>query len=220
MFERQADAYLLHHRATDNALISSISDYSEFDHVDNLDPTHASTLAPHHNLRTSDGSGIDDTNAEDIPILLPSSLGWEWCVQHSVQSLAEKEARLRHAQENEAIHSMRLALGFKSALFHDQVRHAKTQRTKTHAWDAIHSVDTTAHQHARNYSMARDAYLRIQHAYEYGPTLPQLHSEDLRISTAILGAAQVGQRNTQLPWIWSFGTTVDEDGTWMDECRS
>ncbi len=114
---------------------------------------------------------------------------------------------------------MRLALGFKSALFHDQVCHANTQRTKTHAWDAIHSVDTTVHQHARNYSMARDAFLKIKHAYQVVLELPQLRSEDLRVSTAILGAAQVRQRNTQLPWIWSFGTTVDQDRTWMDECR-
>src|SRR6266702_8917980 len=67
--------------------------------------------------------------------------------------------------------------------------------------------------------MARDAFLKIKHAYQAGLELPQLRSEDLRVRTAILGAAQVGQRNTQLPWIWSFGTTVDQDGTWMDECR-
>ena len=100
MFERQADAYLLHHKQTDNAPISSLHDYSEFDHVDTSDdadiihPTHPSTVT---NFRTSDGSGIDDTNAEDISILLPSFLGRGWCVQHGVQSLAEKEARLRHA---------------------------------------------------------------------------------------------------------------------------
>ena len=92
--------YLLHHKQTDNAPISSLHDYSEFDHVDTSDdadiihPTHPSTVT---NFRTSDGSGIDDTNAEDISILLPSSLGRGWCVQHGVQSLAEKEARLRHA---------------------------------------------------------------------------------------------------------------------------
>ena len=225
MFEHQADSYLLRHRATDDAPISSLGDYSEFDNVDNLDgsevsnPIRPSPLAYHHDLRTSDGSGIDNINAEDISILLPSSLGLEWCVQHNAQSLAEKEARLRHAQANDAIHSMRLALGFKSALFRDQVRHAKTQRTKTRAWDAIHSIDTTVHQHARNYSMARDAYLKIQHAYEDGPELPQLRSEDLRVSTAILGSAQVGQCNTQLPWVWSFRTSADQDGTWMDECE-
>jgi hypothetical protein len=225
MFECQADAYLLHHRATDSAPISSLGDYSEFDHVDNLDGseashhTHSSTMIHYNNLRTSDGSGIDDINAEDISILLLSTLGWEWCVQHSVQSLAEKEAMLRHVQANEAIHNMCLALGFKSALFRTQVRHANTQRTKTRAWDAVHSVDTTVHQHAQNYSMARDTYMKIQPSYEDGPEFPQLCSEDLHVSTAILGAAQVGQRNAQLPWIWSFGSTVDQDGTWMDECR-
>jgi hypothetical protein len=222
MFEHQADAHLLHHRSTDNALVSPLSDYAEFDHVDNSGesdlphPTNTPTLEA---LRSSDGSGTDETNAENISILLPSSIGWEWCVQHGVRSLAEKEARLRHAQANDAIHSMRLALGFKSTLFRDQVRHANTQRTKTRAWDAIHSVDITVHQHARNYSMARDAYLNIQHAYEGGPDLPQLRSEDLRVNTAILGATQVGQRNAQLPWIWGFGLTVDSDDTWMDECR-
>jgi hypothetical protein len=224
MFEHQADSYLLRNRTPDETPISSLGDYSEFDHVDNLDgsevsnPTDPSTKAHYHSRQTSDGSGMDNINAEDISILLPSSLGWEWCVRHSLQSLAKKEARLRHAQAHDAIHSMRLALGFKSALFRDQVRHAKTQRTKTRAWDAVHSVDTTVHQHARNYSMARDAYLKIQHAYEDGPELPQLRSEDLCVSTTILGAAQVGQCNTQLPWIWAFGTTVDQDGTWMDEC--
>jgi hypothetical protein len=185
MFEHQADSYLLQHRATDDDPISPLGDYSEFDHVDNLDiseatnPIHTSSLANIHSMRSSDGSGMDNLNPEDISILLPSSLGWEWCVSHGVQSLAKKEAMLRHAQANDAIHSMRLALGFKSALFRDQVRHAKTQRTKTRAWDAIHSVETTVHQHARHYSMARDAYKKIQHAYEDGPQLPQLRSGDL-----------------------------------------
>jgi hypothetical protein len=221
MFEIQADSYLLRHEAIDDAPISPLDDYSEFDHVDHMDQSEAPYMIHRSspaNVRP-DGSGMDDLNPEDISILLPSSLGWEWCVQHRVQSLAEKEARLRHAQANDAIHGMRLALGFKSALFRDQVRNAKTQRTKTRAWDTINSVDTTVHQHARIYSMARNAYLAIHYAYEDGPDLPQLRSEDLRVSTAILGSAQVGQRNTQLPWIWSFGTHVDEDETWMDECR-
>ena len=67
--------------------------------------------------------------------------------------------------------------------------------------------------------MARDSFLKIRDAYEGGPELPELRLEDLRVNTAILGAMQVGQRNTQLPWIWSFGTTVDQDGTWMNECE-
>ncbi|KAI9430770.1 hypothetical protein BJY52DRAFT_1133495 [Lactarius psammicola] len=202
MFEHRADSYLLHYRFTEDAPTLPLGDYSEFDHVDSVDGSGAShTTGPsspthHHTPRTSDGSGINNVNAEDISILLPSTLGWEWCVQHSVQSLAEKEARLRYAQATDSIHSMRLALGFKSALFRDQVRPANTQRTKTRAWDAIHSVDTTVHQHARNYSMARDSFLKIRDAYEGGPELPELRLEDLCVNTAILGATQVGQHNT------------------------
>jgi len=86
MFEHQADSYLLRHRATDEALISPLGDYSEYDNVDNLEdsnvpnPINPLPLAHCHTLHSSDGSDMDNINAEDISILLPSSLGWEWCV--------------------------------------------------------------------------------------------------------------------------------------------
>ncbi|KAI9437384.1 hypothetical protein BJY52DRAFT_1230144 [Lactarius psammicola] len=122
---------------TEDAPTLPLGDYSEFNHVDSVDGSGAShTTGPSspthcHTPRTSNGSGINNVNAEDISILLPSTLGWEWCVQHSVQSLAEKEARLQYAQATDSIHSMCLALGFKSALFRDQVQPANTQQTKT-----------------------------------------------------------------------------------------
>ncbi|KAH9011694.1 hypothetical protein EDB85DRAFT_1878307 [Lactarius pseudohatsudake] len=219
----QADAFLPHLRATDNAPVWSLGDYAEYDNADDIDdsgnPGPASS-GRHYRSQTSDASEIESLNAEDIPLLLPSSLGWEWCASHSVKSLAMKEAKLRYAQASDSVHRIRLALGFKSALYRTQVRDARSQRTKTRAWTAVHSVDSTVHQHARNYSMARDAYLKVQDASGLFPELLPLRLTDLRVSTAILGAAQVGQRNTQLAWIWSFGTSERQDGTWMDECRS
>jgi hypothetical protein len=162
---------------------------------------------------------MENPNPEDVPILLPSSLGWEWCASHGVQSLAAKEARLRHAQANDSIHRIRLALGFKSALFRTQVRPAKTQKTKTRAWSAVHNADITVHEHARIYSMARDAYRNIRQARAGGADLPHLHPKDLHVATLVLGSEQVGQRNKQQSWIWSFGLTVEDDGTWMDDCK-
>jgi hypothetical protein len=67
--------------------------------------------------------------------------------------------------------------------------------------------------------MAREAYLQIQQAYSAGPELPCLCLVDPHVNTAILDSAEVRQHNTQLPWIWSFGTIVDNNGTWMDECE-
>ena len=225
MFEHQADSFLLHQQPIDPSDVPPMDNYDQYDHVDN--PDHVSGKAKEHTQFTSpnpistasDGSGMESANPEDHPIILPSSLGWDWCVNNGAQFLASKEARLRHAQANGSIHRIRLALGFKSALFRTQVRTAKTQQTKTRAWNAIHSVDTTVHEHARIYSMARDSFRNIREAYPAGPELPQLHTKDLRVATLILGSDQVGQRNTQQSWIWGFGHTVNDKGTWMDDCE-
>jgi len=86
MFEHQADSYILHHKALENVQIASLTDYIEFDNADNLDDSEVQTpvplplQTPHHYLQSSDSSGMDDTNAEDTLILLPSSLGWAWLV--------------------------------------------------------------------------------------------------------------------------------------------
>jgi hypothetical protein len=225
MFERQADSFLLHQSGIDDPTISSLGHYDEYDHVDDIgnsnskDAKHSGPTSHHTPQQTLAGSGMESLNPEDLPILLSSSLGWEWCASHGVKSLAIKEAQLRHAQANDSIHRIRLALGFKSALFRTQVRPANTQQTKTRAWNAVHSVDTTVHDHARIYSMARDAYRRIRQGYPDGPDLPQLSLKDLHVATLVLGSEQAGQRNTQTSWIWSFGQTTEDDGTWMDDCK-
>ena len=145
----------------------------------------------------SDGSGMNPANPVDLLIPLPSTFGWEWCVSHGVQSHALKEAQLQLAQANESIHKIRLSLGFKSTIYCTQVRLAKSQKKKTHAQNAIHSVETAVHEHAHIYSMARDAYQRVHPAYPGGPELPQLLPEDLHVATLVLGSEQTGQCNKQ-----------------------
>jgi hypothetical protein len=222
MFSHQSDAFLLNHEFTEDVSISPLGDYSEYDLADDLDesgapghlePVHADQ---HYGPYVTDRPGA---NAEDIPLLLPSSLGWDWCVNRGYKSLVMKEATLRYAQATDAIHRIRLALGFKSALFRTQVRHAQTQKTKSRAWTAVHSVEAAVHDHARTYSMARDAYIKSLDPSGESLALPPLKLTDLRVNTAILGAAEVGQRNKQLSWIWGFGTSTNEDGMWMDDCE-
>ncbi|KAH9002185.1 hypothetical protein EDB86DRAFT_2800475, partial [Lactarius hatsudake] len=218
MFEHQGDSFLLYQQPTDDSPISLLGDYDEYDHVDDLevpretDDNHSGYASHRCTPQALDGSRMDGLNPEDAPILLPSSLGWEWCIRHDVQSLTGKEVQLRHAQASESIHRIRLALGFKSALFH-------THQTKTRAWNAIHSVDTNVHEHAHIYSMAQDAYRKIQQASVNLLDLPKLCAEDLHVATLVLRSEPVGQRNRQKSWIWGFSHTVEDDGTWMDDCR-
>jgi hypothetical protein len=67
--------------------------------------------------------------------------------------------------------------------------------------------------------MARDACRNIRQARTGGPDLPQLHAKDLQVATLVLGSEQAGQRNKQQSWIWNFGKSVEDDGTWMDDCK-
>ncbi|KAI9439263.1 hypothetical protein H4582DRAFT_1813851, partial [Lactarius indigo] len=69
----------------------------------------------------------------------------------------------------------------------------------------------------RIYSMAQDAYRKLHKAAPIPQDLPKLHSKDLHVATLVLGSQQVGQRNTQQSWIWGFGNTTEDDGTWMDD---
>jgi hypothetical protein len=225
LFDRQVNLFLLHQRPIDTSDIPPLGNYDQYDHADDPDAAGKSkerpqSPSPNPISRVSDGSGMDIFSPEDHPIILPSSLGWDWCIKNGVKSLAVKEAQLRHAQANGAIHCIRLALGFKSALFRTQVRTAKTQQTKTRAWTAINGVDTTVHEHARIYGMARDAFRNIRKGYPDGAELQQLYPKDLQVATLVLGSDEVGQRNTQRSWIWGFGKTANDKGTWMDDCGS
>jgi hypothetical protein len=224
-FQHQADSFILHQHGLDRPKISPVDDYDQYDNVDLPDSSlglgveKSGPSLKKSTPRTSDGSGMDHVNPEDLPILLPSTLGWKWCDSHRVKSLASKEAQLRVAQANESIHRIRLALGFKSAIFRTQVRSAKSQQKKTRAWNAVKSVDTTVHEHARIYSMARDAYRAIRQALPKGPDLPQLLPKDIHVATLVLGSETTGQRNKQQSWIWGFGQKSEDDGTWMDDCK-
>jgi hypothetical protein len=223
-FEHQADGFILHQLDMDVPDLSTIDDYSEYDTADlpgglpDLDAQPSACPTHHPAIRTSDGSGIDHLNPEDLPIPLPLSVGWDWCVTHHCTSLAAKEAQLCVAQANDSIHKLRLALGYKSAIFRTQVRSANSQQKKTRAWNAVKSVEITVHENVCIYSMAHNAYRTLRQAYPTGPDLPQLLPKDLHIATLILGSEKTGQRNKQRSWIWSFGQTTEDNGTWMDDC--
>ena len=177
MFALQSDAFLLNHKITEDVSMLSLGNYSEYDFADDIDesgvPGQSGDVQFGHPHRSNTKDGLE-TNAEDVPILLPSSLGWAWCIQQGLKVLANKEATLRFAQATAPLHRIHLALGFKAALFRSDVRHSRTQKTKTRAWAAVHSIDASVHEHARNYSMARDAYLKVIDQSGESPDLSKL----------------------------------------------
>ena len=115
--------FLLRQSSLDDVAIHPVCNYTQYDQPDQLgapmsmDPEHPTTLTSHTVPEgDSDGSGMSSTNPVDLSIPLPSTLEWEWCVSHEVQSLALKEAQLRLAQANESIHKICLSLGVRRFL--------------------------------------------------------------------------------------------------------
>ena len=49
---------------------------------------------------------------------------------------------------------------------------------------------------------------------------PGFADVDLHVATLVLGSEKVGQCNKQRSWIWGFGQTTEDDGTWMGDCQS
>ncbi|KAF8270738.1 hypothetical protein EI94DRAFT_1698607 [Lactarius quietus] len=103
-----------------------------------------------------------------------------------------------------------LAFGFKSALFQTQVESANFQQTKTCAWTAISSVDTT---HGTR------CLLEHQMAHPDALELLMLTPQDLHVATLVLVLDKLEQCNTQQSWIWSYGKTSEDEGTWMDDSQ-
>ena len=95
------------------------------------------------------------------------------------------------------------------------------QQTKTQAWNAVHNVDSTLSEHAHIYSMACDAYLKLNNKASVKLAMPPLNKEDLYIATMILGSEITGLRNGQKSWIWDFGniTAVCTHGVWDSVCN-
>ncbi|KAH9171287.1 hypothetical protein EDB89DRAFT_1907143 [Lactarius sanguifluus] len=101
MFEHQVDSFLLHQQPTDDSPISPLGDYDEYDHADDLgdpnntDDNHSGYASRHRTPQALDGSGMDGLNPEDVPILLPSSLGWECMARDAYCKIQQASVNLQ-----------------------------------------------------------------------------------------------------------------------------
>ena len=83
----------------------------------------------------------------------------------------------------------------------------------------MHGVDAGVQEHARVYSLARDMFDVLEDALPSQESLPVLTKADMKVQTLVLGSNERGQRNEQLPWIWTFGIQENNGPHWFAECE-
>lgn len=164
---------------------------------------------------------------ERIRIPLPSTLGAKLCMQLNLGVLLEAERQLRIGQMNDALHGVRVGVGYKSFLFRNSVRTASSYRKKLRSFDDVHVADAGVLSNARIYSASRMA-LECLYDHDNPRDLLLLSSQmdryktiqksDLKANTAIIEHAIRGVHNSHLAWFWSLDVQGDSrDSAWMDE---
>ena len=167
---------------------------------------------------------------ERLQIPLPSTLGPAKCSRYGLSTLVQAERSLRIGQMNDALHGVRVGLGYKSFLYRSSVRKANSQRKKLRSFDEVHVADAAVTNSARVYSAARDAFQQLfdvsvasekaaldKHLALYRPLL----KSDLRANTALIEQGVRGVSKLHLAWFWGMDVEGDSrDSPWMAESKS
>lgn len=164
---------------------------------------------------------------ERIRVPLPSTLGAKLCIQLNLGMLLEAERQLRIGHMNDALHGVRVGVGYKSFLFRNSVRTASSYRKKLRSFDDVHVADAGVLSNARIYTASRmalealydrdntsDLQLLAAQMERYKP----IQKADLKANTAIIEHAIRGLHNTHLAWFWSLDVQGDSrDSEWLNE---
>ncbi|KAI1784368.1 hypothetical protein LXA43DRAFT_901757, partial [Ganoderma leucocontextum] len=175
----------------------------------------------------------DDPTQEMLPvpeqmvIALPSNLGSQFCKMYKLQSLVTHERKLRIGQLNDALHAIRVGVGYKSFLYRHSVRTATSQRAKLRSFDDVHLANDAVLSSARLYTMARSALIKLyddndgedkQALTSILAKYQPLAKQDLKANTAIIEQAVRGTSHVHLPWFWTLDVEGNSEGSgWMKE---
>jgi hypothetical protein len=166
----------------------------------------------------SDEEDLVDIQPEKLKLPLPSLLGQVICSKNDWESMVKQEIDLRVAQAYQCLDKLRLAIGFKSALFQQRFKQVKSQRTKTRLWHQVHQVNRNIQNLARLYQRSRNALVQLQAHSGILKPLMELQKSDLKLVQDVTDANRVGQRNNNIPWIWRVGDISGDCGSaWMEE---
>jgi hypothetical protein len=166
-------------------------------------------------------STLDEPYApEHVLLLLPSNIGLEACEEHGYLTYSRQEFQLRVGQANDALQGLRLALSRKAVIFRVRLRPATTKTRKLRSWDQIRMVDVNVRYHARIYTEARAAMIRLGATNEDLERYQVLLKDHLTLTTARIEPSLRGQRNTSLAWFWTMDVKSDTDNAQgMVECK-
>ena len=144
---------------------------------------------------------IDDGIGD--PFHLPSYIGVDNCCQKGLQHLVDQELKLRQGQANDALHEIRLALADKSAIFRQDVRHARNYNMATRAWKKVANMEMVINRYARVYQRCRQQMVALDAHDGILDCYKPLDKDHLKISTVVADPNARGHRHENMAWFWT-----------------
>ncbi|KAH9910767.1 uncharacterized protein BXZ73DRAFT_108538 [Epithele typhae] len=168
------------------------------------------------------GISIDRQSPEQLPILMPSSLGIRYCKDHGLIDIVLAERELRKGEMNECLSGVRDGIDTKSYLYYARVRNATSVRKSLRSFSEIRMVDHSVAKYVQLYMLSRTALAAL-----YDPNDPEdvkkksddlviykpITKSNLTVNTTILEATTRSARNKHPSWIWTFTRTSEEGST-------
>ena len=157
---------------------------------------------------------------EEVRLGLPSSFSKAERDWIGLGQLERIEIELWEGQANDALEALRAGLAEKSLRFWTEVKPAKSQRTMTRAWDSIHRADNQIKAAVGSYRLAKGALESLGASKQLLDQYQDIRKEDLKMSRDIVEENRVGQRSSELAWIWRLDWKWESNqGEFMKECE-
>ncbi|KAG1888625.1 hypothetical protein F4604DRAFT_1569672 [Suillus subluteus] len=168
-----------------------------------------------------DFDGNIDSPAEVTEIWMPSWAASGHIMDDVVLALRQEELELRKGQANDCLEKLRQALGDRSVVFREKIHSNKSVHHQgTRSKKELQTITLSINRHARGYSRARAAMLRLGADSDTVAVYQPLKPQDLVVSKEVTEENRHGQGSDKLAWFWRINNTEDsQKNLWMNECK-
>ncbi|KAG1847220.1 hypothetical protein F4604DRAFT_1594685 [Suillus subluteus] len=166
-----------------------------------------------------DFDGNIDSPAEVTEIWMPSWAASGHIMDDVVLALRQEELELRKGQANDCLEKLRQALGDRSVVFREKIHSNKSVHHQgTRSKKELQTITLSINRHARGYSRARAAMLRLGADSDTVAVYQPLKPQDLVVSKEVIEENRHGQGSDKLAWFWRINNTEDsQKNLWMNE---
>ncbi|KAF8141809.1 hypothetical protein EV363DRAFT_1151130 [Boletus edulis] len=146
-----------------------------------------------------------ETLAEELSLLMPSSLRLISLKEAGGGNLINEEVQLRIGQANDCLERLRTHLGHRSIIFRLHLRSSTSVRSDTRSKQDLRRATWKINQDVQGYHRARESLIHLDASQDTIKQYQAIKPDQLGVSKDITEENRYGQGSDALPWFWRMG---------------